>query len=114
MADTSTPQEELKGYPSEAQLEEWRTKYGKIHLIVDPQTKEWLLLRKVKLRDLERASGSGERKKQKSFDFVRSIIANCKLANSENALNEDHDCIETIYTGIGEVIDVRDADIKNA
>lgn len=94
--------------PTAAQIAAWKKEHDQLfQLEVEGKI---LILRKPKMRDLERGYAS-DPKKQKPFNFHRSIIENCQLFADEGLLEND-DNYFALCTKLDEVIQVKEAEIK--
>lgn len=93
---------------TKAQIAEWKRQYGELYQFsVGGQI---LILRQPGMRDLERASAA-DPKKQKPYNFHRSIIENCKLYETPGMLENERNLI-AVCAKIDEIIEVADAEVK--
>jgi hypothetical protein len=94
--------------PTKAQIDAWKKEHGDLYqLSVDSKI---MIMRKPGMRDLERAHAS-DPKKQKPFNFHRSLIENCKLHADEGLLEND-DNYFALCTKLDEIIEVKEAEVK--
>jgi hypothetical protein len=105
---TDTKKTTPEGHPTAAQIKAWKEEYkGIFQIMVDGKK---LILRKPEMKDLERAHAA-DPKKQKPFNFHRSIISNCKLYAEEGLLEND-DNYFAACVALDEIIEVKEAEVK--
>jgi|SRR3990172_3636045 len=95
--------------PNKEQIKKWKEQHGGLYQFTLPDGKI-VIIREPKMKDLERAQAS-DPKKQKPYNFNRSILENCKLYEDEGVLQNDKNVL-AIFAQMDEVIDIWDAEVK--
>lgn len=96
------------GRPSEDQINAWKQKHGAVHqLTADGYL---LIIREPLTKDLERAFAA-DPKKNKAFNFNRSIIENCKLYEDAGARDDDRR-LKKYFFAIDSIVDMEEAEVK--
>lgn len=99
---------ETKNHPTPEQIAAWKKEHGDIYKLTSGA--HTLIMRAPKLADLERAMAS-DPKKQKPFNFNRSIMNNCKLYESEG-LSQDDSALAGIYGKMDELIQIAEVEME--
>lgn len=94
--------------PTEAEIKAWKKAHDGLYQIeVDGKV---IILREPKMKDLERAQAA-DPKRQKPYNFHRSIIENCKLYADPGLIEDDKNYL-AVCSKLDEIVEVREADLK--
>lgn len=75
--------------PDDAQIAEWKKKYGKLLRITITEDDKVLILREPGIRELELATSAARKPGAQPFDFNRSIVSSCKLFEDDGFFADD-------------------------
>jgi hypothetical protein len=102
--------EKLKaGRPNKEQIQAWKVQHNVDTLHQITVEDKIVILRPPGIIDLERALAS-DPKKQKPYNFNRSILSNCKLYADDGIL-EDKDTLMAVFAKLDEIVEIKDAEI---
>ena len=103
----SNEKTKINNVPTDEQIKAWKKEHGKVYKLT--ANGHVLIMRAPLLVDLERAMAS-DPKKQKPFNFNRSIMNNCRLYESEG-LSTDDSALAGIYGKMDEIVQIAEVEL---
>lgn len=105
---------EKKGY-TEADVKEWKQKYGDVHLIEVPDEKEpekihTAIVRKPRMKDLQHAMAVAK-KAGEDISMLITLFRDC-VVYQDDAIAKDEGLFLSVATKMGDIVHIAEASIK--